>query len=137
MPHEKAKTPPKKNMVIVCIIIVLLLVVFGIVWFYSSKDIIVDIFPPESTSSDITVKLNGEIVFQSQYVRNQTSSIVHPFFDTVNLSISGVDFKMEVKESLSHKSKQSSFSLLDGAYIQILIRDNIMFEQWRDRPQYE
>ena len=131
---EKKKINLKK-LLIICLVIVI--VVIGI-WAIVPKKVGVAISIPYGRVSDIEVKVNDDIIFDESYTVNESYGVPEPGLEFSKARVSGVSFKVSVKEYESGQEKEETLSIFRGSHIKIVFHDDgIKIIQDRVRTQYE
>ena len=120
----------------VAIFITVILVLFGGlgIYYFTPKNINLNLSPPNNRDSNITIKLNGDIVFSKYYQLNDSSSMPAHGHEWIKVTINHFKFSIEVNESEMNLDLDGEFNILFGDHIEIDIWSSMSMRQNWVRP---
>jgi hypothetical protein len=127
----------KRRIIIVGLVVAVIIIAILGYYYLAPKKINIDIFPPQSRDSEIMIKVNDKVVYERTFVRNETTPVAIPDFDSIETTINGPSVKITVEEQVNNLEKEEEYSISDGNRFQISIEFEIGISQFAGEITYE
>ena len=124
-----------KYILISSIIILIFLSILFPVYYFSIKNVTIDIFHPGFVNETVIIKVNNEIVFNRYYSSNDQIE-ESPNYNKTQISVKGIIIQMELFNTKTNLIEINTYNLILGKYFTIFIHvdGNTIDQNFNQQP---